>query len=385
MNRATILAALAAASLCTGAPAQVVNPIPLDSPGMPASQMNAEGALFEDWGVFRVKLTGEGVPAAGKVTLTPIKLENVLLAAQATWAQGAIAATLTAFRAPAYPSGIDVVTVKLAETVGKAARATLSLDLPDNTTVGTQTVSAGGRAVISLPAPVSTDAPMREWGYADDAVSLPGWGKPSVPCDPAFKNIRAGMNGVPIHYTFPVERGASYNVVLGLCESHWGSAGQRPVICQVEGAKKVEVDPIARWGQHKPGALLFEAKDANGDGRLDVDVLPRLGSPDVNPILNVIWIFPSGAGLNLDQVISGRMNPLALRYVDVGGAGDQSLFAPGKVEYTVDLPANGAQEFTFLVAAAGNTAPVPGKSAWTAEKLKKAALDVWSGWKVASK
>ena len=44
------------------------------------------------------------------------------------------------------------------------------------------------------------------------------------------------------------------------------------------------------------GVLLFAAKDANGDGQLDVAVLPKIGAPDTNPILNVLWLFPAGPG-----------------------------------------------------------------------------------------
>lgn len=381
MNRAWIAVALSVVCGSTAATAQVGSPITLASPGMPASTLDPQGAIREDWGVFRIRLSGDRLGEPGAISLAPIRLEGIVPAGEARWTQGAVSATLTAFRAPAFPSGLDVVTVRVAETSGSPARVTLSLDVPENAHVGVQSVALGGRTVIALPAPVNTDAPMREWGYADDAVSMPGWATPNVPCDPAFRNIRAGMNGVPIHYSFAVERGAAYNVVLGLCESFHSSPGRRPVVCQVEGAPVQEVDPVARWGQHKPGALLFEARDANGDGRLDVTILPRLGAPDTNPILNVIWIFPAGSGLNLDQVIAGRMNPLAIRYVQVGGPGDQSLFAPGKVEYVLDLPAKGSQEMTFIVAAAGNSAPMPGKTAWTVEALRRAAVEVWRNWK----
>jgi hypothetical protein len=381
MKLASGAAIVLAASALAGAAAHAADSILLGSPGMPASRMSADGALAEDWGNFRIRLSGEGIAAPGRVSLTPTKLEGIVPAAQAAWNQGPVAATVTAFRAPAFPSGLDVVTVRIAQTADAPARVTLAIDLPPDATVGSRTISLGGRPIIALPAPIETNAPLREWGYADDAVALPGWATPSVPCDPAYRNIRAGMNGVPIHYSFSVERGAAYNVVLGLCESFHESPGRRPVVCQVEGAPQQEVDPIARWGRHKPGALLFEAKDVNGDGRLDITVLPRLGSPDTNPILNVIWIFPAGSGLNLDQVVSGRMNPLALRYVDVGGPGDQSLFAPGKAEYVLELPAKGEKELTFLVAAAGSSAPTPGKSAWTAEALRRAAIEVWRDWK----
>ena len=143
-----------------------------------------------------------------------------------------------------WPAGLDVLTVRLVETGGQETPVQLSLGLPESTRLGLKTVSVGGRTVLSLPAGVAVSQVMREWGWADDAVALPGWASPAAECDPAFRNIRAGMGGVPILYRFKLEPKAKANVVLGFCESHWAQAGQRPLICQVEGAPPQEVD---RW------------------------------------------------------------------------------------------------------------------------------------------
>jgi hypothetical protein len=230
--------------------------------------------------------------------------------------------------------------------------------------------------VVALPGQPRMEPITHDWGWNDDAVPLPGWAKPAKACDPAFQNIRAGMGGVPINYRIKVEPKSACNVVLGFCESHWNQSGQRPMVCKVEGVATQEVDPIARWGQHQPGVVLFTAKDANGDGFIDVAVLPKLGAPDQNPILNAIWLFPAGAGLNLDQVLAGKLNAVATRYVDVGGPGDQALLATSRVEYSIKLPASGKQELTFLVACRGASAPVPDRTAWTSEKLRRAAVEV---------
>ena len=351
------------------------------SPGLAPSRMDDQARLVEDWGLVEVKVTGEGLSTTAGPAVQPIKLNSIIPAAQARSQHGPVSLTLTAFRAPAWPAGLDALTVRLEETTGREAPVQLSLALPDTVRLGTKTVSLGGRTVVGLPTGTKVSQAMREWGWADDAVSLPGWASPSGECDPAFRNIRAGLGGVPIHYTFKVEPNASNSVVLGLCESHWTQAGQRPFICQVEGALPQEVDPVAKWGQHQPGALQFAARDANGDGKLEVAVLPKLGAPDQNPILNVIWIFPPAASLNLKQVIAGKMNAVAVRYVDVGGSNDQSLYAGGKVEYALKLPAKGAQELTFLVACPGGSVPMPDRSAWTVEKLQQAAAQVWRDWR----
>ncbi len=371
-----------ATTACTLAVATVAQAqVSFSSPGFPPSQMDEQGRLVEDWGAVEVKVAGEGLPVTASAAVQEIKLDGAVPAAQARSPLGPVTLTLTGFRAPAFPSGLDVLMVRLEETAGRDMPLRLALSLPETVRLGSRTVSLGGRTVIGLPSGTKTSQAMRDWGWADDAAALPNWARPSVECDPAFRNIRAGLGGVPICYNFKVEPKASLNVVLGFCESHWAQAGQRPFICRVEGARPQEVDPVARWGQHKPGALLFSGRDENGDGRLEVSVLPKPGAADQNPILNVIWVFAANPGLSLEQVIAGKMNTAAMYYVDVGGEKDQSLYAGGKVEYTLTVPAKGTQELGFLVACPGGSVPTPDKTAWTVEKLRKSTAQVWREWR----
>jgi hypothetical protein len=351
------------------------------SPGLSPSRMGIAGQLLEDWGTVMVRVTAAGPPVMSAGNLEAIKLDGIIPAARFRSQSGSVAYTLTAYRAPAFPAGIDVLTVRLEETAGQEAAVTLSLDLPEGARAGQRTVTYGGRTVMTIPPREVTPEQMRDWGFADEAVALPGWARPEGDCDPAFRNIRAGMGGVPIFYRFRVEPKSAANVLLGLCESHWGQSGQRPLICKVEGAPAQEVDPVAKWGQHKPGALVFRGRDLNGDGWLDITVTTTPSAPDQNPILNVLWLFPPGEPPNPEQVITGRLNGMATRYVDVGGPGDQSLYPPGKLEWKVTLPARGAQEMTFFVACPGGDAPVPTRSAWTEESLRRAAREVWREWR----
>jgi hypothetical protein len=361
--------------------AQLRAEVTFTSPGLAPTRMDDQGRLVEDWGSITVGVAGPGLPTASLATIQALKLDGVIPAAQAQSSYGTVALTLTAFRAPVWPEGLDVLTVRLAETGGKETAVQLSLALPEAGHLGLKTVTLGGRAVLGLPAGTKVSQAIRDWGWADDAVALPGWARPAVDCDPAFQNIRAGIGGVPIVYHFRVDPKAKAKVVLGFCESFWAQAGQRPFICQVEGAMTQEVDPLARWGQHRPGAVLFDASDANGDGTLDVSVLPKPGAPDQNPILNAIWLFPAEASPNLEQVIAGKLNAIALRYVAVGGSNDQALYAGGRVEYALKLPANGSQELTFLVACPGSSVPAPDQTAWTPEKLRQSAAAVWRDWR----
>lgn len=349
------------------------------SPGFPPSQMNAAGRLVEDWGTVGLKLSGEGVTDAAP-TVASVKLDNAIPAAQAVSQCGAVALTLTAFRAPAWPSGVDVLTVRVEEKQGRAANVAVALDLPAKAQAGLRTVRLSGRAVLALPPREESGEKARDWGHCDEASSLPGWAKPAVSCDPAFRNIRAGMGGTPIVYRFTVRPRSGANVVLGFCESHWDHAGQRRMVCKVEGAPPQELDPIAKWGRHKPGALLFAARDEDGDGRISVVVRGVADAKDRNPILNAIWIFPAGPPPDLSQVITGKLSAKAQPYVDVGGPNDQSLYPGSKLEYRLTLPARGSQELTFFAACPGGSAPIADASGWTAETLRRAAREVWRNW-----
>jgi len=362
-----------------GAAAVAAEPVTLASPGFPPSQMDAQGRLVEDWGPLGVKLGGEGV-TDGPVQVEAVKLDGLIPAARATSNRGAVKMIATAYRAPAHPAGVDVLVVRLEEARGQPAKVSVALDLPEKAKIGLRSVKLGSRAVVTLPERTIPEDELRDWGYCDEGTSLPRWAKPQGACDPAFGNIRAGMGGMPLVYRFKVAPKSVCDVVLGFCESHWAESGQRPLACRVEGAEPQQIDPIAKWGRHKPGALLFAARDDNGDGRLEISVRAAPGAKDRNPILNAIWIFPKGKSPGLEKVISGATSEAALFYVDVGGQRDQSIFPPGKAEYRVSLPAGGAQELTFLGACPGGSAPSPETSVWTADTLRRAACDVWRDW-----
>jgi hypothetical protein len=355
------------------------DPLEIASPGFSPSQVDERGRLVEDWGTIDVRLRGEGV-AEADVQVAPLKLDDVIPAACVMSNHGAVEMTRTMYRAPIFPAGVDVLRVQLKELQGKPLDVVLALDTSAGTQLGQRVARIGGRTVLVLPREVIDAQPQLDWGYSDEAVSLPGWGKPKVECDAAFRNIRAGMGGVPIVYRFAVPAGSSATVVLGLCESHWSAAGQRPLRCRAEGAAEQAVDPVAKWGQHQPGLLVFQARDEDGDGKLSVMVRPAAHAPDQNPILNAIWVFAAGETPALDKVLAGQLNDTALYYVDVGGTKDQSVYPPGKMEFPVRLAAGGIQELTFLVACPGSEAPVPSRSDWSPDKLLRAARDVWRDW-----
>jgi len=375
------LALMLILALCRLAPAG--DPQEFSSPGLPPSQVDDQGRLIEDWGTVDVRLSGEGI-VAGESQVSAVKLDEVIPAVQAVSNHGAVEMNRTMYRAPIFPAGVDVLRVQLKELQGKPLDAVLALDASAGTQLGQRTARIGGRTVLVLPREVIDKQALLDWGYSDEAVSLPGWARPAQECDAAFRNIRAGMGGVPIVYRFSVPASSQATVVLGLCESHWNAAGQRPIRCRVEGAPEQPVDPVAKWGQHQPGLLVFQARDEDGDGKLVVSVRPGVHAPDQNPILNVIWVFAAGEPPALDKVLAGQLNDAAQYYVDVGGEKDQSIYPPGKLEFPVHLAAGETQELTFLVACPGGNAPVPSTSDWNAAKLLRAAHDVWRDWPTAT-
>lgn len=354
-------------------------PVEFTSPGFPPSRMDAEGRLVEDWGAAAVRLQGQGL-AEGAVQVKAVQLDGCIPAAETTVDRGAVRMICTAFRSPIFPTGVDVLTVRLEEKAHQPIQVTLALDLPPQVKVGMTTARIENRIVLSTPLETLRLLAVRDWGYCNETTAMPGWAKPEGPADPAFANIRAGMGGVPILYRFKVEPKGQAVIILGLCESHHDRRGMRPVLCEVEGARPQRVDPIAQWGRHKPGALVFQARDIDADGQLEVAVRPVAGAPDRNPILNVLWVFPAGKTPNLDKLIAGQLSGSAKYYVDVGGQNDQCFYQIGKLEYPIQLPADGVKELTFLAACPGGSAPAPETTSWTPESLRRAAREVWQTW-----
>ncbi|HID76508.1 MAG TPA: hypothetical protein EYP56_10980 [Planctomycetaceae bacterium] len=348
--------------------------VELRSPGFPPSKVAGDGSLVEPWGTVRLRIVE---PPGATVTdhrTGPGPMPMALTCLRA----GPLRLTQTAYRSPIWPSGVDVLEVRLRNTAQTPVRAELELVVPAEMEFGEWRGVLRGRLLLALPADLQAVRRQREWGCTGGVVAMPGWAKPSRQCDPAFRNISAGMGGVPITYRFAVEPGAKRTVVLGFCESFHPSAGIRPVLTQVEGAATRSVDPIQSWGRHVPGVERFPARDADDDGRLEVTVAPHPRASDRNPILNVIWIFRPDVPIDEEALILGRMNDQAERYVDVGGKNDQTLYEPGNLKYVFQLQPEEQREFFFLVASPGcQTVPDPSLGLWDKATLRKAAAEVW--------
>jgi hypothetical protein len=349
----------------------------LASPGFPPSTVADNGRIEEPWGFLMLVLTEPAGMSVAKQGFEEQPVPTAITTKQA----GDIVLEETAYRAPIWPGGVDVLCAELRNTGDASAEASLELQIPDTVGLGERVGSAGGRPVLALPSGIDPIREERAWGTTGGSSALPGWAKPNKECDPAFKNIRAGMGGVPITYMFHIEPGERRKVVLGFCESHWTMAGQRPLMVRVEGAPEQDIDPIAEWGQHGPGCLVFDAADENKDGRIEITVDPHSGAQDKNTILNVIWIFDAGFAINIDDIVAGKTSDAAEYYVDVGGERDQSLYKGGNLRYDLELQPGESRQLLFLLGSPGGAAvPDPANMAWNAASLRKAAEDVWGDW-----
>jgi len=172
-------------------------------------------------------------------------------------------------------------------------------------------------AATQLPQPSAPGSPLQR---LDGAGLNRSWAKPPAGVDPALRDI-AVHNGGSIQYELAVPASASRRVALALCEGWWKEPGKRVQVLRVEGAAPRTVDTVADIGQDLAAAFWFEAKDANGDGRIDITVEAAPQAADKNTILNGLWAFAADAKLNTEALLAGQLNALALARLDVTNPG----------------------------------------------------------------
>jgi hypothetical protein len=353
-------------------------------PDQEGTVIDASGSLTFTQGRVRF---GLGAPERFGADIAPRQrvYEGDLPMTETRLRAGDLICALLAFREP--ERSTDMVRATLRNTGSRPTDARLLVqfeELPGEVNVrGDQVVVSGSgpepQVVGSVTPPDSEQREAAPWGCTTPAATpSPGWAHPNAPCDPAFANIRVGWGGVPIGYDFRVDAGGAYVVYVGLCESWWGEAGRRILDVTAEGADMQTVDPVAAHGQHVPFVLRFDASDADRNARLTVSCVSNPSARDQNAILNAIWVFRAGQAPAEAEMLSGRADPQALYYVDVGGGRDR-LYG-GRIGLVYQQPLGPGEARTIWLRlkpqpAAGE--PLPPVSPEDGERLLAATERYW--------
>jgi len=137
------------------------------------------------------------------------------------------------------------------------------------------------------------------------------WAKPNVACDRHFRDVMVGY-ARPLVFKYRAERNKKYRLAFGLIEGWHAKAGVRPLEIRIEGKVVCSVDLIAEYGKNTPVVFLFDAKDLNGNGIIEMGVYSPEGAEDKNTILSGLWVFDAKAAVNQKEVLAGNLDNRAL-------------------------------------------------------------------------
>jgi hypothetical protein len=156
--------------------------------------------------------------------------------------------------------------------------------------------------------------PMAKDGYSaerkDRGPVDRGWANPPAGVSRKLADVAVGY-AKPIHFQIRVPDKEPVAVAVALCEGWHDTPGRRILDLCVEGAPPRQVDTIADLGKNQAGLYWFDAKDANGDGLIDLKVSAAEKASDKNAILNGFWVFPAAKKPKDAAVLSGQFNTRA--------------------------------------------------------------------------
>ncbi|MDI1248570.1 MAG: hypothetical protein PSV13_06770 [Lacunisphaera sp.] len=139
----------------------------------------------------------------------------------------------------------------------------------------------------------------------DGISGVPHWAQPAEGVSPEFRHVAWGNNR-PVAYRVRVPAGATKRVMLGFCESYKKYLFQRTATMEVEGAATQVVDLALNAPHHAPQVFLFDARDENNDGWLNLRVFAPQGQ-DPNSTLATIAVYPAGTALSREELIAGSL------------------------------------------------------------------------------
>jgi len=137
------------------------------------------------------------------------------------------------------------------------------------------------------------------------------WAQPNVACGRHFRDVMVGY-ARPLVFKYRTEPNEKYRLAFGLIEGWHAKSGVRPLEIRIEGKIVRSVDLVAEYGKNTPVVLLFDAKDLNGDGKIEVGVYSPKDAEDKNTILSGLWIFDTKTAVTEKDILAGGLDNHAL-------------------------------------------------------------------------
>jgi hypothetical protein len=137
------------------------------------------------------------------------------------------------------------------------------------------------------------------------------WARPDVACHSCFRDVMVGSKR-PLVFSYRAEPNKKYHLAFGLIEGWHAKGGVRPLEIRIEGKVVRSVDLVGEYGKNTPVVFLFDAKDLNGDGKIEMGVYSPEGAADKNTILSGLWVFDTKAAVTEKDILAGRLDDHAL-------------------------------------------------------------------------
>jgi len=114
--------------------------------------------------------------------------------------------------------------------------------------------------------------------------------KPIKKCDPNFINSEFG-DGSPLVYKFVGAGPGDYYFAFCFCEAGVDKQGERVQKIKIENEVRETVDGIADAGKNVPFVKIIKAKDKNGDGVIDIELVDDENSRFKCTSISSLWVF----------------------------------------------------------------------------------------------
>jgi len=158
---------------------------------------------------------------------------------------------------------------------------------------------------LAPAAPAESNGRTPAYERLDGISGVPHWAQPVEGVSPEFRYVAWGNNR-PVAYRFRVPAGAAKRVMLGFCESYKKYLFQRTATMEVEGAATQAADLALNAPLNSPQVFLFDARDENNDGWINLRVFAPQGQ-DPNSTLATIAVYPAGTTLSRTELVAGSL------------------------------------------------------------------------------